>query len=420
MFRKPVYKSKHSIQSKDIYKQAYKKLYMNIPDVYRSLLMPEENEWVLIQGGRGGAKTYSSAFITLLLCLTTHCKNSCVYILRNYQKSIEVSSYAIFKKIIIENNLENIFIIQSRSIKIPHINCEIKFFGMQNPASLKSIVDASIVVTDECEELTHKLTLLYIFRSIRRFDENNERVPILRLFLLNPYKPQDAIKSFIQEQKNHKIMHINIFDLPEKYQNKGLLQQAEDAKKADPDLYTWEWLGKPHPEIPKEPFKDIVFKDELDDIQQEGEVYAFIDPSFTGHDYTAIAIGWYYNSKLYITGYVYKLAWNQCLDSLYKNIKNLSVDYVYYESNGVGSSLEEIFYEKHKIRAEGRPTTSSSGSKVARIYNNISPIIEYIEFINLDNQFCKQIINFDMDLSKSNKIYDDAPDAVASLIKIMG
>jgi hypothetical protein len=166
---------------------------------------------------------------------------------------------------------------------------------------------------------------------------------------------------------------------------------------------------------------------------------AFIDPSFKGGDYTAIAIGGMHFANLVISGFAFKKAWYDCLEEFKFLFEFFKIRSIRFETNTLGDEPVD------KMRLLGAPCDgfNSTGFKHSRIINaafcaddilfhkleevDISILQEPPErLIREPQKFISEITQANqifIDQTKSyeyRSVFDDAPDAVAGLIKYLG
>lgn len=140
---------------------------------------------------------------------------------------------------------------------------------------------------------------------------------------------------------------------------------------------------------------------------------AFIDPSFEGGDYTAMTIMKAHMDGVAVRGFVYKKAWNHCLDELAPQLKENNVTALAFETNNLGdmpiSMLREAF---PGIRIVGR---KSNTNKHARIMAAGS----YAHLIHLSKDsmplYLEHVVKYEYKAK-----FDDAPDSLASCLEWIG
>lgn len=149
---------------------------------------------------------------------------------------------------------------------------------------------------------------------------------------------------------------------------------------------------------------------EFDESLPQGDVYAFIDPSAKGNDYTAVAIGWIYDARLVIYGKIFKKHWGGCLDDIIFLVKNCRI--VYYEDNQ-GRALGRFLHDAG-VRSVG---VTSTANKIAKIYGLRALVLQdRLRISNsMDSEAVMQVKNW-----TEAAEHDDLPDAIAMLVQKIG
>ncbi len=141
---------------------------------------------------------------------------------------------------------------------------------------------------------------------------------------------------------------------------------------------------------------------------------AFIDPSFKGGDYTAISIVKSHMQGIAVVGFVYKKAWNHCLDEMVIPLKKYNVRKLAFETNSLGTMpldmLRQVFGKD--IGITGR---DSNTNKHARIMAAGS----YAHLIHLSKESHKTYIDHVVKYEYKAE-FDDAPDSLASCLEWIG
>ncbi len=153
-------------------------------------------------------------------------------------------------------------------------------------------------------------------------------------------------------------------------------------------------------------FQSIQFDESL----PQGDVYAFIDPSAKGQDYTAVAIGWIHDARLIVYGKIFKKHWGDCLKDIIVLTKNCKI--VYYEDNQ-GMALGK-FLRQAGVRNVG---VTSTANKIAKIYGLRALVLQdRLRLSNsMDSEAVMQVKNWTQTAE-----HDDLPDAMAMLVHKMG
>ncbi len=149
-----------------------------------------------------------------------------------------------------------------------------------------------------------------------------------------------------------------------------------------------------------------------------GDALAFLDPSFTGGDYSGLTILRGHFDGVAVMGKAWKRAWNHCLDGddglvaacVKYGVKRLGV-----ECNSLGDMPLVLLREKLGAHGIGVVGKISNGAKHSRIM----AAGVYAENIHLcvesDPDYKKQVIAYEYGAD-----FDDAPDSLASCLEMCG
>lgn len=142
---------------------------------------------------------------------------------------------------------------------------------------------------------------------------------------------------------------------------------------------------------------------------------AWIDPSHEGGDYTSLTIAHSYMQGIAVVGFVWKKAWNHCLDELVPQLARFKVRKVAFESNALGDQPVIMLRDLLKGTGVGVVGVKSLTNKHAKIMSAGA----YSHLIHLSreshNAYIEQVIHYEYGVKN-----DDAPDGVASLLKWIG
>ncbi|MGL4525037.1 MAG: hypothetical protein ACRCVN_05915 [Spirochaetia bacterium] len=156
--------------------------------------------------------------------------------------------------------------------------------------------------------------------------------------------------------------------------------------------------------------EDAIFQSiQFSQAKPEGDIFAFIDPSAKGRDFTAVAIGWVYEARLIIYGEIFKKNWGDCLEEITKLVSKCK--FVWYEDNQ-GTSMG-AFLRERGVRSVGVTTTAN---KIAKIYG-LRPLILQ-ERLLLSNYMPADAIMQVKNWTETAE-HDDLPDAIAMLVNKM-
>lgn len=139
---------------------------------------------------------------------------------------------------------------------------------------------------------------------------------------------------------------------------------------------------------------------------------AFIDPS-EGGDYTAISIIRQYLDGIAVVGFVYKKAWNHCLDEMFVELKKYNVTRLAFETNCTGNQpidlLRGVFVG---IGVVGRRSNNNKHSRIMAAGN-------YAHLIHLSKESHKTYLDHVTKYEYKSK-FDDAPDSLATCLEWIG
>lgn len=159
------------------------------------------------------------------------------------------------------------------------------------------------------------------------------------------------------------------------------------------------------------PFDKIRY---LDKFPTGDSAVAFIDPSHEGGDYTAISIIKAHMQGVAVVGFVYKKAWNHCLDEIGPKLIQFNVKRLAFETNALGDQAVDILRQVFStgIGIVGR---KSHTNKHARIMAAGA----YAHLIHLskesDKKYLDQVVQYEYKAK-----FDDAPDSLATGLEWIG
>ncbi len=152
----------------------------------------------------------------------------------------------------------------------------------------------------------------------------------------------------------------------------------------------------------------------MDHFPTGDSAVAFIDPSFTGGDYTALTIVKSHMQGVAVVGFVFKKAWNHCLEEMVPHLQKYNVRKLAFETNSLGDMpldmLRSVFGKS--IGIAGRV---SNTNKHARIMAAGS----YAHLIHLSKESHKTYLDHVVKYEYKAK-FDDAPDSLASCLEWIG
>jgi hypothetical protein len=152
-------------------------------------------------------------------------------------------------------------------------------------------------------------------------------------------------------------------------------------------------------------------------------IFAYLDPSQKGKDYTALCVGTMVFDRLRIVGFAYKKPWFSIFDSgeLEQIVKSLGVTTLSIETNGVGDIPVKMAREISGKKLGGALrclSVNNTAPKIARIQTAaaFSHSIDIVEFDDLpeSREWKQQVVDYD-----ASAEHDDAPDSLAGLMESM-
>lgn len=253
-------------------------------------------------GGYGSSKSYHIALKIILKCLT-ECRK--ILVVREVYETIRESCFDLFEEILDDMDLladENQRVSKTKVIsksspmmfRFPN-GSRIIFKGLDKPRKLKSINGISIVWIEEAAEVKYEAYKelvgrlrdpkhsLHIILSWNPVDESNWTFK--RFFI-----DRENNNVFIDPEvvyKNKTISQNNVYyhhsvALDNKFLPQSYLDELQDIRNYDPDLYRVAWLGrygingmKVLPQLVRMPHKDVI--KQVQDIPEEFK--------FTGMDF---------------------------------------------------------------------------------------------------------------------------------------
>lgn len=397
---------------------------------YEEILRNYDIKYALFKGGRGSAKSFTAACFLIEESFKPQYKDSLFLFIRELQTSIEDSVYALVKSMIDQAYLSEFFTIKNNKIVNKVTGVEFAFIGMRATGGktafsqvnkIKGKFAIKYIFGDEAQDFTQE-TLDVLFPTANRgssvaivskdWHPKKEEVDTAEtrfIFAMNPNFESDPIKTKIEKFGDRaKIVHVNIFNIPEAFQDPQLLEQAK-AEELE-DTYGHVWLGDPSPKISGYPWRGMEEVFMNDDM----ECYAFLDPSFKGGDHSAISFVGGRGNSIYCWGYSWKKAWHHCVDDICNLIEAYRPSIFEYEDNGgMGAVPEDMFAEKG-VMATG---VTSLGNKETRIFKTAAFRARNTKIIkNRTNaMWYKGVLEYNTDAD-----YDDEADSLASTYKTAG
>jgi len=158
------------------------------------------------------------------------------------------------------------------------------------------------------------------------------------------------------------------------------------------------------------PFESVRY---LDSFPTGESAVAFIDPSFEGGDYTALSIVKAHMQGVAVVGFVYKKAWNHCLDDMLPKLQKYNVKRLAFETNSLGEQPIELLRKLFgSIGVIGRKSNTNKHSRIMAAG-------AFAHLIHLSKQSDKTYLDHVVKYEYKSK-FDDAPDSLASCLEWIG
>jgi phage terminase large subunit-like protein len=282
---------------KNITKENLPLLMFDIPKVFEDcLVVNKDNElglshkFLVMKGGRGSCKSQSAA--TILLSIANSLKDPCkILCLRELNKTTKDSLHEMFMQLINGAMIQDMYTITNEKILNKSNGVEIMFTGAREKGdssenkesilnSIKSMTNIRYIWFEESQYLK-KRALDIIIPSARSTSVSltKQHLSFLKdmgvnldlgtnfskdvgfIFTLNPQLPEDDVIKYVKLYKEEsKILHVNIVDVEERFQNKNLLQTMEAERLANDPEFKHKWYGEPKSNMYLGMFKQEYFK----------------------------------------------------------------------------------------------------------------------------------------------------------------
>lgn len=160
------------------------------------------------------------------------------------------------------------------------------------------------------------------------------------------------------------------------------------------------------------PFDKIKY---IDSFPSDKTSVAFIDPSYTGGDYTALSIVTAHFDGVAVVGFVWKKAWNHCLEEMLPHLVKFGVKRLAFETNNLGDQplvMLESLLAGLGIGIVGKVSTLQKHSKIMNA-GSFAHLIHLSK--ESDKVYTDQVAQYEY---KSKN--DDAPDSLASCLEWLG
>ncbi len=215
---------------------------MNIPPkLYLMVTTFNDYRYLLLEGGRGSAKTHSVARFLLYLGDLYKLRIVCG---REFQNSIEESVYTVLKDIIEEYNLNYEVTAKKIIHRTTGTTFTFKGFRDQSRVNIKGLEGVDILWIDEAQSVT-KTTLEIIIPTIRK---ENARL----IFTMNRFMDDDAVPDFLEGRNDCLNIKINYDDNP--FCPQSIKIEAEELRRKSEREFQHIYMG-----VPLQSADDILF-----------------------------------------------------------------------------------------------------------------------------------------------------------------
>lgn len=408
----------------------------------------ESQKALVLKGGRGSGKSTVAIHYTINCMLYSYFQNR-NFIFGGWKKE---DTKETFNKIKLEikrlrDDIKDGFVIdetkkqiiykpnQTTIMFIPLTDFMDGKSKIENLNRLKAYNNACLWVIDEANFITeHQLDIMTRtgrenYNALKKDYKGEEELSISSnaklLFMLNPSKPTgDFVVNYFKDRKDGKIVHINMDDLPIKYQSKELLKtRNEDARlledgRMSQETFNHIWFGEPQYDLHYQPFYNInqlsykLFEDKI----PNNIFKAVLDISAGGGDNSVLMFGIKVVEDYYIYGVASNLA---TVDPIFINlIKSKGNIFkhkeILYEKNGVGGNIFPIF-NQNGIKTISYSQRKNKDLKISSIFGKVKNI-HFIKDGSKESELClKNIIGYNPSTSKT----DDEVDVLSELINFL-
>lgn len=399
-------------------------IYM-LPWQYREAF-ESDNKYLLFKGGRGGGKSIAVCSHFIEESYDPEYKNSVFLFAREIAVSIEDSVYSLVVDLIQQAGREGDFKILAKSVTNVKTGVKFLFTGLRatggktafsqlnkikgKHAIRKIFIEEGQDITDDSlNTLMPTISRSGTVKLVNEWRKDENLFKASRFYVaMNPNFDNDPVVVKFRKLSKHKIYHINIFHLDPEFQDSQLLQQAEDERGEIYFAHVWE--GAASHKVDGYPFA------EMKEVNYSGIPVAhtcFLDPSFSGGDFTAITFIGVIDGQLCAWGYCFKLGWLRCLPQIVELCKKFKCQNNFYESNALDIVPKELFAE------QGLDFTAriSLGNKENRIYKAAAYTAHRTKLISnhSNTAYIDNILKY-----QDGEPHDDAPDSFASAMIVSG
>ncbi|CAH1521296.1 Terminase_3 domain-containing protein [Vibrio owensii] len=404
----------------------------SIPPIYRKIFGDDAAKYIVLKGGRGSGKTFAIICYMLEQSFEEKYRDSLFLILREIQNSIEDSVHAVVADLIKQAGLEPYFKVTNNKIINKLTNVEFAFTGLRSTGGktafsqvnkIKGKHKVRMVFMDESQDASQD-SLDVLFPTVNRsgqvsFTAEYER--LLRLafgeeevdvtearffFAMNPNFAEDPVITKVRAFGERAVIkHINIFDLPKRYQDAQLLEQAKDEE--GEVTYAHVWLGEPSPKLSGYPFAETPVV-EADEDDKPPPCVAFLDPSYKGGDYTSLSFIAQVRGFVFAWGFCFHQSWNAAIDQIAEKLNSFPYVEFYYEDNGVGTAPQDYF----AVRGIDATPRTTLGNKHDRIFR-VGAFLNLMNLRFVSTWSNQEWITHNKKFNKDAE-YDDGPDSLTN------
>lgn len=353
-----------------------------------------DRRYILLTGGRGGAKSFEAS---TFLCLLTYDKLQKILFTRYTMTAAEISIIPEFRAKIENLEVGDAFNVGKSEIKNLTTGNEILFRGIKTSsgvqtANLKSIAGISCWCNDESEELVDEDTFDTIDLSVRTKGVQNRVI-----LILNPsdkthwiYKKWidghnriEYIDGYPVEISTHPdVLHIHTTYLDNlKNLDESFIKIAQRMKEENPVLYGYKMMGQW-----REANEGAIFPKNKLRIYEElpkqfDKIVAYIDTADEGDDFLSMPIAGIKGTKIYILDIVFSNAnTDVTLPLCVSSILKYKVSHVRCEANNMGAMFKRNLEKELHHKGIWIGGATSTSNKFARIYNDAMFILDCFTF----------------------------------------
>ena len=353
-------------------------------------------------GGRGGTKTYSCILILLVFSFFQKYKNMLFIIARQTYVSIEKSSYALLKRLIIEKNLQPYFTMTKSYIEnnITKVRFYFVSIAERQMSSIKSTDNIKFFLIEEAEDLTIG-SWLDLLPTVRGIDAEGSLSEVWLIFnpkryydfsysLVKPYLSRLKTITFKHKDKTYKyhefedtdtyILNVNYYS--NSFENASLEKTRVSLQRDNPEMYRHVWLGEVLYSggrvFSSQQLKYYNYNDFMENQAKYYTYRAIVDPAFGNENcFTSCVIYCQVGNDFYIidSGLMRTDANNTTDEAITRFLKSYNVREVMCEAN----FHQQELVKRLKRHFEVQPFYQKV-NKIERIVDNSIKIREHVYF----------------------------------------